>query len=58
MCYINLLGEFMYIENLDIKYAIEFLKTIGYTWDGNILKDNPIRTNTIYEFHCIISATF
>ena len=38
----------MDIENLDIKYAIKFLKTIGYEWDGYINEKH--KAATIYPF--------
>ena len=39
----------MDIENLDIKYAIEFLKIMGYEWDGCIC-DKQQKLTTIYLF--------
>ena len=41
----------MDIENLDINYAIEFLNTIGYKWDGTI-QDKEEAPKTIYNFFC------
>lgn len=41
----------MDIENLDIKYAIEFLKTLGYKWDGHIC-DKQQKPTTIFDFFC------
>ena len=41
----------MDIENLDIKYAIEFLKTIGYKWNGYIC-DKRQKPTTISDFFC------
>ena len=36
------------MENLEIKYALDFLKSMGYKWNGEILnKDKP---STIYNF--------
>ena len=36
------------MENLNIKYAIEFMNKMGYNWDGGIVnEENP--TN-IYKF--------
>ena len=39
----------MSIENLDIKFAIEFLKNIGYIWDGCICGKDK-KPTTIYTF--------
>ena len=37
------------MENLDIKYAIEFINKMGYSWNGKILnRENP---TTIYNFY-------
>jgi len=41
----------MNIENLDIKFAIEFLKSIGYNWNGCI-NDKKEKPSTIYDFFC------
>ena len=30
----------MDIENLDVKYAIEFLNSVGYSWDGSVVGNN------------------
>ena len=40
----------MNIENLDIKYAIGFLETIGYKWNCNICDKQP--KPTISDFFC------
>ena len=37
------------MENLNIKYAIEFINKMGYTWDGKVGDDIP---ETIYDFDC------
>lgn len=39
------------IEDLDIKLAIEFLKSHGYSWDGKIVNEVNKHT-TIAEFYC------
>ena len=39
----------MNIENLDINYAIEFLNSVGYSWDGSIVGNNE-KPKTIYDF--------
>ena len=41
----------MDIENLNIKDAIEFLKTIGYKWNGYIC-DKRQKPTTISDFFC------
>ncbi len=41
----------MDIGNLDIKYAIDFLKTIGYMWNGYIC-DKQQKPTTIFNFFC------
>ena len=39
------------MENLNIKYAIEFLKNMGYSWNGEIVGKDII-PETIYDFDC------
>lgn len=41
----------MNIEELDIKLAIQFLKTIGYEWDGTICEKDE-KPTTICLFDC------
>lgn len=38
------------MENLNIKYAIDFINKMGYRWDGEIL--NNEKPSTIYNFFC------
>ena len=37
------------MENLDIKYAIDFINKMGYSWDGKLGDKIP---ETIYSFDC------
>lgn len=41
----------MDIENLDIKYAIKFLETIDYKWNGYIC-DKQQKPTTVFDFFC------
>ena len=38
------------IDEVDIKVAIEFLKTMGYEWDGTICEEGAKVPTTIYPF--------
>lgn len=39
------------MENLNIKYAIEFINSMGYNWDGKIVGKDLI-PEIIYDFYC------
>ena len=39
------------LENLEIKYAVDFLNSMGYNWDGKIV-GKEIIPETIYDFDC------
>lgn len=45
----------MYIEDLNIELAIEFLKALGYTWDGKVL-DSDWYPTTINAFSSPIAV--
>lgn len=37
------------MENLNIKFAIEFINSVGYNWNGEIV-GKDVRPETIYDF--------